>query len=136
VDVFEVKDVVTSVALATVYHVVYWGFLRFVTTTEWRLAHKMPCLGSSTTRQRQASAKSFESGSTAKRSTRIRKILSKPVVGVRLRANSGRPRSGRPRVALRRPPSTDCSKSAFYNECDASHPVMDYTIRHSMTDRT
>ncbi len=35
-DVFEVKDVVTSVALATVYHVVYWGFLRFVTTTEWR----------------------------------------------------------------------------------------------------
>jgi hypothetical protein len=26
VDVFEVKDVVTSVALATVYHVVYWVF--------------------------------------------------------------------------------------------------------------
>jgi hypothetical protein len=30
VDVFEVKDVVTSVALATVYHVVYCVFLRFV----------------------------------------------------------------------------------------------------------
>ena len=71
-DVFEVKDVVTSVALATVYHVVYWGFLRFVTTTEWRLAHKMACLGSSTTQEREASKKSIECRATASRSTRIR----------------------------------------------------------------
>ncbi len=56
--------------------------------------------------------------------------LSERPVSVRLRSSRGRPLRGRPRVDLRRPDSArsfqSSTKSGFYNECDASHPVMDY----------